>query len=74
MGLRCRNVTFLFRIAFPTRAGRYPSPTQSPQRLRQKMLELLMVWLSKEAERRPVLTVWGTFTGAIHRRWKPTIS
>jgi predicted ATPase len=36
----------------------YPSHTQSPQRLRQKMLDLLMVWLLKESERRPVLTVW----------------
>jgi len=44
-------------LSLPEPAG-YPSPTQSPQRLRQKMLELLMVWLLKEAERRPVLTVW----------------
>jgi predicted ATPase len=36
----------------------YPSLVNSPQRLRQKMLDLLMVWLLKESERRPVLTVW----------------
>ena len=44
-------------LSLPEPAG-YPSLTQSPQRLRQKMLELLMVWLLKESERRPVLTVW----------------
>ena len=44
-------------LSLPEPAG-YPSHTQSPQRLRQKMLDLLMVWLLKESERRPVLTVW----------------
>ncbi len=44
-------------LSLPEPAG-YPSLVNSPQRLRQKMLELLMVWLLKESERRPVLTVW----------------
>jgi class 3 adenylate cyclase/predicted ATPase len=44
-------------LSLPEPAG-YPSLVNSPQRLRQKMLDLLMVWLLKESERRPVLTVW----------------
>jgi class 3 adenylate cyclase/predicted ATPase len=49
--------SFSALLSLPESAG-YPSLSQSPQRLRQKMLELLMVWLLKESERRPVLTVW----------------
>jgi len=44
-------------LSLPEPAG-YPPLTLTPQRQRQKMLELLMVWLLKESERKPVLTVW----------------
>jgi class 3 adenylate cyclase/predicted ATPase len=44
-------------LSLPEPAG-HPPLTLTPQRQRQKTLELLVVSLLKEAERKPVLTVW----------------
>jgi class 3 adenylate cyclase/predicted ATPase len=44
-------------LTLPEPAG-YPPLAVAPQRQRQKTLELLVLWLLKEAERNPVLSVW----------------
>jgi len=44
-------------LSLPEPAG-YPRLTLTPQKQRQKTLELLVLWLLKEAERNPLLTVW----------------
>ena len=36
----------------------YPPPTLTPQKQRQKTLEILQAWVLKEAERQPVSLVW----------------
>jgi predicted ATPase len=41
-----------------TEADRYPLLNMTPQRRRQKTLELLIAWLLKEAERNPLVVVW----------------
>ncbi len=44
-------------LSLPQPAG-YPPLTQTTQRQRQKTLELLVLWLLKESERKPLLAVW----------------
>jgi predicted ATPase len=44
-------------LSLPEPAG-YPPLALAPQQQREKTLELMVLWLLKEAERNPVLTVW----------------
>ena len=48
---------FCVLLSLPEPEG-YPPLILAPQQHRQKTLELMVLWLLKEAERNPVLTVW----------------